>query len=185
MDCKLSDWKPVANCSKPCGGGGVEEHRHIIQPGSYGGRACPHSMHRFVACNTQPCSGLDCLFSEWTNDGTCSKTCGGGAQRQYRTVTRHEKYGGRPCQGQSLHRSQKCKETPCPREGFDPIAAGRLTGFDFDIAEYCEEPDLCSLVEAVELKAKPPTSSTDGERLSNGILLVLLLLNAAPWISLP
>jgi hypothetical protein len=28
-------------------------------------------------------------------------------------------------------------------QGFDPVAAGKLTAFDFDVSEYCEDPDLC------------------------------------------
>jgi hypothetical protein len=40
---------------------------------------------------------VDCEMSEWKNDGDCSKDCGGGSQKQTRTINTPKKYLGKDC----------------------------------------------------------------------------------------
>merc|ERR1712226_122025 len=35
---------------------------------------------------------------------------------------------------------------------FDPVTSRRLSGFDFGVQEYCERPQLCSVLSAVEVR---------------------------------
>jgi len=159
LDCKITDWKPIQKCSNACGGGIRKERRQVIYPSAHGGKPCPPILQRFVSCNEQPCTGIDCILSEWMDDGKCSNTCGSGWQSQFRRVLQSGRFGGISCKGKTLHRKMRCNLTPCQLQGFDPVAAGKLAGFDFDVAQYCEDPELCSLLEAFELTT-PPASST-------------------------
>merc|ERR1719379_883399 len=120
-------------------------------------------MERWKSCNTQPCRGIDCIVSSWMNEGKCSKTCGSGFQGQFRKVLRAGAFGGLSCAGFKLHRKIPCNPTPCQRPSFDPVAAGKLTGFDFDVSQYCEQPELCSTLEAFELvqTTTPPASTAE------------------------
>ncbi|CAE8633132.1 unnamed protein product, partial [Polarella glacialis] len=92
----------------------------------------------------------DCQLSAWLDNGPCSRSCGVGLQKQYRKVIRDAAVGGVSCEAFSLSKEVVCNPTPCPHAGFDPIAAGRFTGFDFDVSQYCDEPDLCARLEDVE-----------------------------------
>jgi hypothetical protein len=56
---------------------------------------------------------LDCLVSEWYNEGECSVTCGGGQQLQKRHVTREPANGGDPCP-ENFERFIPCNEDFCP-----------------------------------------------------------------------
>ena len=58
-----------------------------------------------------PCK-VDCKltgFSEW---GECSKTCGGGVRRRFRTVRFVNRNGGEPCLG-SKEEGEPCNTQPC------------------------------------------------------------------------
>jgi len=152
QDCKLSPWKSEESCSKPCDGGLKKQTRQVLQAAAHAGVACP-ALKRSVACNTHPCNGHDCILTPWLNDGTCSKTCGTGRLKQYRTVVSKEEYGGKPCNASRSHRVVLCNPTACGGERtFDPVTSGRLSGFDFGVQEYCEQPQLCSVLSAVEVR---------------------------------
>ena len=45
----------------------------------HGGASCPgeDGLKQEVPCNTHPCP-VDCVMTDFEDDGTCSKTCGGG-----------------------------------------------------------------------------------------------------------
>jgi len=181
VDCKVTEWNAVQKCSKPCGGGMRKMRRQLIQPAAHGGIACPTSMQKWTSCNEQPCRGIDCIVSDWANEGQCSKTCGSGLQPQFRKVLQTGSNGGLSCKGFLLHRKIPCNPTPCQRQAFDPVAAGQLTGFDFDVAQYCEDPELCGILEAFELgpTTTRPASSSERNcpaRLSGWLLLVFVSL---------
>jgi len=176
VHCKVTEWRTVGNCSQPCDGGIMTEVRKIVQQASYGGKPCPQSVERQVACNTHPCHGTDCRVSDWINDGSCTRKCGGGLQKQYRVVRTHATFGGIPCNTFSYTRQVVCNPTPCQQEGFDPIAAGKLSGFNFDVAEYCEHPDLCAVLQANAIRDvhQPPPSASTPPSLSCLALFMLL-----------
>jgi len=54
VDCVVSDWTTVGECSKACGGGVVEQTRTIVTPFSGGGAECP-PLSQMVDCNIDPC----------------------------------------------------------------------------------------------------------------------------------
>merc|ERR1712086_997235 len=180
VDCKVTEWKQVQRCTNPCGGGIRKERRQVLQPAAHGGMACPKSFKRYLSCNQQPCRGIDCILSEWMDSGVCSKSCGSGFQPQFRRVLQNGRFGGKTCKGHSLHRQISCNLTPCQLQGFDPFAAGMLTGFDFDVAQYCEQPELCQSIGLFELgpTKKPPASSAERSCLTS-FACWLLLVNAA------
>ena len=57
---------------------------------------------------------VDGGFTNWTNAGKCSKTCGGGTQKQTRTCSNPPPaYGGKNCTGETL-RTINCGVSECP-----------------------------------------------------------------------
>merc|ERR1712217_611200 len=183
IDCKVTDWARDGECSKSCEGGEVRQTRQILHASGNGGLTCPKDMVRVVACNTHPCGGIDCGLSDWVNEKGCSLTCGTGVQKQYRSVKQHAKFGGLSCKNYPLTRQVVCNPTPCPLQGFDPIASGRLTGFNFDLARYCEHPSLCKTPEEIEglsedigiLKGRSAAKHFEPWILVSSVLLITVL----------
>ena len=57
---------------------------------------------------------VDGGFSDWSDYGRCSKTCGGGSQVSSRTCTNPAPaHGGKACVG-PLQKSRSCNTNPCP-----------------------------------------------------------------------
>lgn len=110
IDCQVSEWQNDGVCSATCGGGLQLQSRTITVQPQHNGQVCPE-LSQYVVCNTQPCP-VDCEYSPWQNNGTCSATCGGGKQLQTRTVTKNAEYGG-TCDG-SLSQEIDCNTQPCP-----------------------------------------------------------------------
>ncbi|CAE7537279.1 SPON1 [Symbiodinium natans] len=86
VDCKMSDWKDEGHCSKSCGGGTLRQTRLVLSHPMFGGQQCSRVLEQHVLCNKYPCKGLDCEVSGWMDQGHCSRSCGGGLQRQFRKV---------------------------------------------------------------------------------------------------
>ena len=57
---------------------------------------------------------VDCQVSAWVDEGACSKSCGGGKQRQRRHVTRPEWGNGIPCSTYPLTALKPCNTQACP-----------------------------------------------------------------------
>jgi hypothetical protein len=64
VDCVLSSYVPVTNCSAPCGGGFEVSHADVLQPARNGGSCQQYILQQ---CNTQACGApgfyLNCSFS--------------------------------------------------------------------------------------------------------------------------
>ena len=59
VDCKLSEWKNILNCTKNCGGGIQVEQQHILAHHDNNGKKCPTiPPTRTTKCNTHPCPGI-------------------------------------------------------------------------------------------------------------------------------
>ncbi|KAK3093477.1 hypothetical protein FSP39_016236 [Pinctada imbricata] len=114
VDGQWSSWINVGSCSKTCGGGTQKQERSCTNPTPRnGGRGCSGDSTRSIDCNSQPCK-VDGQWSDWVNDGSCSKTCGGGKQKQERSCTNPApRNAGRSCRGDST-RSIDCNSQPCP-----------------------------------------------------------------------
>eukprot|EP00931_Biecheleriopsis_adriatica_P114811 TRINITY_DN90706_c0_g1_i1.p1 TRINITY_DN90706_c0_g1~~TRINITY_DN90706_c0_g1_i1.p1 ORF type:complete len:1304 (-),score=207.99 TRINITY_DN90706_c0_g1_i1:46-3576(-) len=143
-DCVMSEWASHGDCSLTCGGGTVKQIRSVQASAQHGGTPCSDLLERTISCNSHPCSGVDCKVSEWITSGPCSKTCGAGVQKQLRKITRQSEYGGLSCSSFNMTRLISCNPTPCKNEGFDPVASGGVTGFDFDVSDYCDRPEDCA-----------------------------------------
>ena len=110
VDCQVSDWSDWGTCDKTCGGGTTHRNRTVTHPSIAGGNACPNLIEN-KTCNTQPCS-VDCQVSDWSEWGTCDKTCGGGTSKRNRTITKPARYGGNACP--ELIENKTCNIQPCP-----------------------------------------------------------------------
>jgi len=80
VDCKMSDWDKVGECSKKCGGGKQKRIRKILVKPVGSGAKCGLEEDE-VDCNMQKCKE-----GEWVNVGQCSKKCGGGRQLRRKVV---------------------------------------------------------------------------------------------------
>eukprot|EP01013_Petalomonas_cantuscygni_P015357 TRINITY_DN3164_c0_g1_i1.p1 TRINITY_DN3164_c0_g1~~TRINITY_DN3164_c0_g1_i1.p1 ORF type:complete len:6949 (+),score=1286.42 TRINITY_DN3164_c0_g1_i1:147-20993(+) len=85
VDCVVTPWKTESECTAACGGGVQKQVRNVTVQPEGAGKPCP-AMTQFVECNTDPCPP-ECHYGEWLVATACSKTCGGGTQKQHRTVT--------------------------------------------------------------------------------------------------
>merc|ERR1719281_2103933 len=93
-DCEVGEWAP-GECSVECGGGERQLTREIVTPAANGGAECP-PMIEVEPCNLQPCP-IDCVVTEWSEFGLCSKDCGGGVQSRVRRALTDAEHGGEPC----------------------------------------------------------------------------------------
>lgn len=158
IDCQMTPWIDDSKCSAKCGGGMLKQIRKVNSPAAHGGMRCPDLLKRTIACNTHPCEGVACQLSEWVNEGVCSKSCDAGIQKQTREILQHSDFGGPKCKGRDLVRYIGCNTTPCGKQGFNPVSAGRLTGFDFDVSQFCERPTTCAALNGG--RNRPPASSS-------------------------
>jgi len=95
VPCVVGEWANWGSCSKTCGGGNQTRTRPILTPPSSGGQPCPETV-QIVPCNTQCCE-VPCVVGEWSNWGSCSKSCGGGNQTRTRPILTQPSSGGAPC----------------------------------------------------------------------------------------
>lgn len=113
IDGGWTTWTDGGACSKTCGGGTRMQTRTCTNPApQFGGRACIGSDTQITDCNTQPCP-VDGGFTDWKDEGICSKPCDGGLQQQSRTCTNPTpSHGGAPCSG-ALGQSVPCNTGSC------------------------------------------------------------------------
>jgi len=118
VDCGFSSWSYWSDCSQSCNGVKTRTREVSAYP-EFGGRACDGGLKEIQGCNTTPdlCieetpDPVDCVFDDWSYWGKCSKTCGGGMQKQTREVYTPAKNQGLPCQGET-ERVRPCAEEHC------------------------------------------------------------------------
>jgi len=89
--------------------------RNIVVWPKNGGKACP-AANRLVAkqeCNVHACP-VDCVVSQWSSFGECSKECGGGVQFATRFVLVKPEHGGNACPALATQ-PQECNTFECGR----------------------------------------------------------------------
>jgi len=83
-------------------------------------------------------SKVDCVWSEWTSDGKCSATCGGGIEifTKVETSSRSDNliaHGGKDCQGPDA-KEGTCNKSPCPTTTMAlPLQAGAMCMCDLTL----------------------------------------------------
>jgi len=105
VDCVMSTFAPVGQCSKACGGGQQTLSRIVITPAANGGLKCPSAASNTKVspkpCNTHSCPpGLkdrDCVMSAFVKTGKCTKKCGSGKQMLTRHVIKTTVGRGQAC----------------------------------------------------------------------------------------
>jgi len=60
-----------------------------------------------------PPPAVNCRWTPWTDEGDCSKTCGGGKQKQKRRKAPNAAHGGKGCSGDP-RKEVKCNDDDCP-----------------------------------------------------------------------
>ncbi|XP_056001739.1 coadhesin-like [Ostrea edulis] len=117
-------WKKNGKCSKSCGYGTQRYYqtRACIGP-KHGGRPCRRAtvQYKSQTCLIRHCPvhGRWGNWGSWKKNGKCSKSCGYGTQRYYKTrACIGPKHGGRPCRGATVqYKSQSCLIRHCPVNG--------------------------------------------------------------------
>ncbi|CAK8691082.1 unnamed protein product [Clavelina lepadiformis] len=84
VDGNWAGWGTWHDCSQSCGGGQTNRYRSCTDPPpKFGGRFCPGSDSELRPCGLQACP-VDGKWSQWSDWGECSKTCGYGEKRRTR-----------------------------------------------------------------------------------------------------
>lgn len=112
-----SDWGDWGQCSASCGDGQHARSRTCTNPPPSGGGAqCSGDSQETRTCNNGPCN-VDGGWSNWSNYGECSKSCGKGKKYKYRTCTNPPQSGdGKDCYGRA-RKGKKCREASCKVNG--------------------------------------------------------------------
>ncbi|XP_038063563.1 A disintegrin and metalloproteinase with thrombospondin motifs 6-like isoform X2 [Patiria miniata] len=119
VDGGWSSWQNQGSCSRTCGGGQQTQIRYCTNPvPQNGGAYCVGSSTQTINCNTQSCpSVVNGGWSSWQNQGSCSRTCGGGQQTQYRYCNNPvPQNGGAYCSGNS-YQVADCNVQACGTDG--------------------------------------------------------------------
>ena len=119
IDGGYTPWTEFSECSKSCGIGETKRTRSCSNPKpQYGGSNCSHLG---VSVEVQRCFLRNCPvhggFSDWSNFGECTRSCGVGLKNRTRHCTNPEpKHGGDYCIGLFID-FEVCNVLPCPIDG--------------------------------------------------------------------
>lgn len=111
VDCEVTDWSDLTECSVSCEGGSKTHTRTIVNREAHGGVGCP-GLQELIACNSQPCQ-VDCIVAGWGPWTQCTKTCAMGTQMRVRTINVPKKEGGKACPDTEERRI--CNSAGCPK----------------------------------------------------------------------
>ena len=110
--CTLGEWFATSACTRPCGGGTLQQTRSVTctecDPSNAVELCGPDQ--RKVPCNEWACP-VDCGLTSWSSWSACSSTCGSGMQVRRRQVTQAAANGGAACLAAAEMRD--CTERPC------------------------------------------------------------------------
>ncbi|XP_011902754.1 PREDICTED: hemicentin-1 isoform X2 [Cercocebus atys] len=117
VDGSWSEWTPWEECTRSCGHGNRTRTRTCNNPSAqHGGRPCEGNAVEIIMCNIRPCP-VHGAWSTWQPWGTCSGSCGKGAQTRARLCNNPPPaLGGSYCDGAETQ-MQVCNERHCPIDG--------------------------------------------------------------------
>lgn len=85
VNCLWGEWGPFGACDK-CGGQ-KRRYRHIEKTPEHGGLACEHkASEEFMNCTRHCHDRQYCVWSDWSDYGECTTTCGAGSKKRNRTL---------------------------------------------------------------------------------------------------
>eukprot|EP00930_Biecheleria_cincta_P004760 TRINITY_DN105695_c0_g1_i1.p1 TRINITY_DN105695_c0_g1~~TRINITY_DN105695_c0_g1_i1.p1 ORF type:complete len:521 (+),score=75.96 TRINITY_DN105695_c0_g1_i1:83-1645(+) len=117
-DCQWGDWGPWTTCKPTCGTDYISSYRRQLRQQSAGGRQCDGEDVRREVCSVrEPCSPIDCKWSEWNEWSDCSKTCGTGTRFRLRKIELPASSGGAACEGNEWDQTQCNGERDCGSSG--------------------------------------------------------------------
>ncbi|CAD5123995.1 DgyrCDS12301 [Dimorphilus gyrociliatus] len=104
-------------CSKSCGDGTKIFTRTCSNPTpKFGGKECTGDSSKTETCNLQACP-INGGWSDWVEEGECTKSCGGGLQTFSRSCNNPApQNGGKDCDGLDS-KSESCNTKECPING--------------------------------------------------------------------
>jgi len=116
INCEQTEWSPFGKCTKECGGGMQQRSRNVVVKPDNGGEACGPASDA-QTCNVQSCD-IDCVLSEWSVWGPCSRACNEGVQERAKTEISPAEGNGKCAHHKDLERfeQQTCNTLECPPE---------------------------------------------------------------------
>lgn len=112
VDCEWDSWTEWQGCSKTCGEAVSKRSRIRKTYEEYGGHVCWGTEDDEQPCTLDPCP-VDCVPGDWSQWGSCSKTCGDdGEHLRTRGIKTPARYNGQDCGPRNS--SKPCELGPCP-----------------------------------------------------------------------
>lgn len=82
IDGKFSEWSSFSACDRSCGGGKQFRTRRCNNPPAvFEGKPCEGPSRQEQPCNTHECP-IDGGYTQWSEYGPCSVTCGEGVKTE-------------------------------------------------------------------------------------------------------
>lgn len=119
VDGGFSAWSDYTPCTVSCGLGTKLRTRSCTNPRpQHGGLNCTGPYNQTDECFLRECP-IDGNYTMWSAFTPCSKTCGGGESRRFRTCTNPApKYDGRNCSRYGVaSEALSCNTHRCPIDG--------------------------------------------------------------------
>jgi hypothetical protein len=105
VDCLLSAYGPMSECSATCGGGSKSRTRTIRRANEFGGKPCK-SLVEVIKCADTPCA-VNCEVGDWDEWTPCTQSCGTQFKSRDRPVQVKPQYHGMRCPIE-LKQQEKC-----------------------------------------------------------------------------
>ena len=124
--CELTEWTEWSKCSKTCGGGQSERTRQYRTNATAG--CIPMNPREVQPCNVQ-CCPVNGGYTPWSEWSPCSKECGSGVRKRFRSCTSPEpSCKGKPCSECTVD-TEVCNTTPCGKCNFFQLSMKTILDF--------------------------------------------------------
>jgi len=111
--CLVGTWTEWGVCSSSCGSGYKSRlrfiHRHATDPSE----GCRGELTEAASCQGPPCDCEGCLWGDWEDWNTCSRSCDGGQRQRHRDIARWPRPGCGMCEAKVKVMAEACNEEAC------------------------------------------------------------------------